>query len=496
MTSYSNSAPPTITGSRVVGGTINATSGTWSPTPSSFTYQWQRADDISGTNAEDITGATGATYTIDPLDTNKVLRVGVYPGDPVPQAPPTIAIPGTSKIRYTGNEGTVQGDGRYGLVYLTASRTTDLQTIKTLSPTTKVIAYKDPSACTNGGATSTSVSWNSPVSFEEAQAHDATVPTDEWLVYDAPVGGNPIWDPNHHVVPSPIDYFANVASPSYQGTALARVQATMTAPSPADFDGVFWDNCNPTYVQRSSIGAPSPRQPGYATPPGGGARVLFTDTLYRAGMLAFNTAVSDVLKTAGYYVVGNAGVSGDNDGSATNTWWTSVAPHLSGLNQEFWAQGPDGILFFNSPPSDWHGNYNNWLTIIDTAQNAGADFYGGGHGTMTDTAKMQYTKAAFLLKWDGGSGGALFWSPSPGTQSAFSTYWTSWVGTPSGAKTAVGGGWKRLYSNGIVIVNPNGAGGASITFPLGGSYFKPDGSSASSVTLTPTTAMILTTYAP
>ncbi len=83
MTGFANSAPPTITGNRVVGGTITASVGTWTPTPGGYNYQWQRADDISGTNLAVIPGATGATYTIDPTDTSKFLRVGVYPQEPV-----------------------------------------------------------------------------------------------------------------------------------------------------------------------------------------------------------------------------------------------------------------------------------------------------------------------------------------------------------------------------------------------------------------------------
>lgn len=84
MADWSNTTPPSISGSRVVGGTLTADPGVWSPAPSGYTYLWERADDVSGTNREVITGATGGTYTIDPLDTSKQIRVGVYPGDLIP----------------------------------------------------------------------------------------------------------------------------------------------------------------------------------------------------------------------------------------------------------------------------------------------------------------------------------------------------------------------------------------------------------------------------
>lgn len=51
-----NTARPTITGSPTVGGTLVASSGTWTPTPTSVTYQW-RADGTA------IAGATGASYS-------------------------------------------------------------------------------------------------------------------------------------------------------------------------------------------------------------------------------------------------------------------------------------------------------------------------------------------------------------------------------------------------------------------------------------------------
>ncbi|GGO69576.1 carboxypeptidase regulatory-like domain-containing protein [Nocardioides deserti] len=51
-----NTARPTITGTPVVGGTLVASAGTWTPAPASVTYQW-RAD---GTP---IAGATGASYS-------------------------------------------------------------------------------------------------------------------------------------------------------------------------------------------------------------------------------------------------------------------------------------------------------------------------------------------------------------------------------------------------------------------------------------------------
>ncbi|GAB4004158.1 hypothetical protein [Nocardioides ultimimeridianus] len=62
-------AAPTISGTAIVGRTLSAVTGTWSPTPS-FTYQWLRA-------GVPIPGATGATYRLVAADTGKQITAQV-----------------------------------------------------------------------------------------------------------------------------------------------------------------------------------------------------------------------------------------------------------------------------------------------------------------------------------------------------------------------------------------------------------------------------------
>ncbi|WP_334631068.1 hypothetical protein [Micromonospora sp. CPCC 205539] len=62
--------PPTISGRLVVGGTVTANPGGWTPTPTSYQYQWW-ADGVL------ITGATGATLRITPTLSGKRLSVAV-----------------------------------------------------------------------------------------------------------------------------------------------------------------------------------------------------------------------------------------------------------------------------------------------------------------------------------------------------------------------------------------------------------------------------------
>jgi hypothetical protein len=61
---------PSITGTRLSGHTLTAHRGTWSPAPSSYTYQWYRS-------GKAIKGATRATYKITSADRHHKLSVTV-----------------------------------------------------------------------------------------------------------------------------------------------------------------------------------------------------------------------------------------------------------------------------------------------------------------------------------------------------------------------------------------------------------------------------------
>jgi hypothetical protein len=71
-----NTAPPTISGSTVVGEVLTANPGTWTGSGITFTYLWSRCD-ASGGACTDITSATQSTYTLVTADAGKTLRVKV-----------------------------------------------------------------------------------------------------------------------------------------------------------------------------------------------------------------------------------------------------------------------------------------------------------------------------------------------------------------------------------------------------------------------------------
>jgi hypothetical protein len=69
-----STSAPAISGSAQQGQTLTESPGTWSGSPSSLTYQWQRCD-ATGTSCTDVSGATAATYVLGAGDVGARMRV-------------------------------------------------------------------------------------------------------------------------------------------------------------------------------------------------------------------------------------------------------------------------------------------------------------------------------------------------------------------------------------------------------------------------------------
>jgi hypothetical protein len=79
-----NSTDPTVSGTLLVGQQLTTTTGTWIDPDDdalTFTYQWRRADDASGTNAANIGGATTNNYTLGTADAHKFVSLTVTAND-------------------------------------------------------------------------------------------------------------------------------------------------------------------------------------------------------------------------------------------------------------------------------------------------------------------------------------------------------------------------------------------------------------------------------
>ena len=71
-----NTSAPTISGTARAGSTLTAADGTWSNSPTSFTYQWERCAS-DATACGDITSATSKTYVLVTGDVAHTVRVVV-----------------------------------------------------------------------------------------------------------------------------------------------------------------------------------------------------------------------------------------------------------------------------------------------------------------------------------------------------------------------------------------------------------------------------------
>ncbi len=72
----SNTALPKVSGSAVEAQTLTASEGSWTGSPSSYTYQWEDCNS-SGESCSNVSGATSSSYKLAPSDVGHTLRVVV-----------------------------------------------------------------------------------------------------------------------------------------------------------------------------------------------------------------------------------------------------------------------------------------------------------------------------------------------------------------------------------------------------------------------------------
>ena len=120
-----NTAPPTITGTAQQGKTLRAHNGTWTNSPTSFSYRWQRCA-ADGTGCSNIDNASNQTYRATSADVDRTLRVVVtasnHDGQTSANSQTTDVISANTPPKNTSAP-TISGAARVG-EELTASRGT------------------------------------------------------------------------------------------------------------------------------------------------------------------------------------------------------------------------------------------------------------------------------------------------------------------------------------------------------------------------------------
>lgn len=76
LSAPTNSSLPTISGTAAYANTLTAGNGSWTSSPTSYTYQWSRASS-SGGSYSNIAGATSSTYSLASADIGNYLKVTV-----------------------------------------------------------------------------------------------------------------------------------------------------------------------------------------------------------------------------------------------------------------------------------------------------------------------------------------------------------------------------------------------------------------------------------
>jgi hypothetical protein len=217
-----------------------------------------------------------------------------------------------------------------------------------------------------------------------------------------------------------------------------------------------------------------------------------TQPQWAAAMASFVSVVGHALRAKGYYVAVNApGYTMDDPRSGGGTldaaWWRQLAPSVDGFVNEYYVETPNGENKLRSSGEDFDQQWDGWQRLIGVAQRMHRDFIGLTYGASGDTRAMMYGRASFLLDWNGGS--SSFAYNTTDNSDPWNAAWTIDIGLPAGSKQRVGAGWLRRYTRGVALVNPSPSN--SQTFALGRGYRTSSGETVTSVTLDPTTSLIL-----
>ena len=365
----------------------------------------------------------------------------VQPGADAAEGP----TPGIGVIRWGTAYSAATGYDRYSYVDVTIG-----DAAKAGSLPTKSLVYMS--------GTSVQTSWSTGVSYQEALANN-------WLLKDA--NGQYLRNAQYGA------YVGDIGNSAYQQRFIDNVAGVL---SRNGNEGVHIDDVimTPTMLTGGVFPAKYP-----------------TQTAWEDAIVSFIRTVGQGLRSRGYYVLAQAigfipgDAPGSNDGTTNARFWSRLAPNVDALLSEYWMQLAAEPTRLRSSGNHWTQYWEGWLNQVNVAQSAGADFFAYMYGSSSSVNIMRYGKASFLLEWDGTGGGFVYQTSGD----PWNLEWTMDIGRPSGPRYQVGIGWRRDYSGGTVILNSSAS--ANQTFDLGGTYTRPDGTAVTSVTLAPTTALIL-----
>jgi hypothetical protein len=362
-------------------------------------------------------------------------------------ATPTTSA-GLSSMYLNSAQANAMGDtSRYQYVILQDYMYARIPAIKAANPNTKVLAYKNMVASSSDCSADAHPAQG--VSYCDAQTNHP-----DWFLHQ---NGQPFTLCEYSYL-----YWMDIGNAAYQQAWIDNVKASVRSDG---FDGVFMDDTNfhPAHCKD------------------GNKLEQYTDDQYGQAMAGFASQVGDAMKADNLLAVANMGA---------NPWTNSeeskalqVAPHLSAFFREHFMhwQSSIGGRFTGA-------NWSYVMAQMEAVENSTAYIANTYPESTTDTQTMRYGRASFLLAWNGRSDSASQVRPG-GNADPYNSEWGADVGTPIGTRTQAGVAWKRTFSGGIVVVNPDPAQTATVS--LGGSYLNQAGQTITSITLASGDAAIL-----
>jgi hypothetical protein len=173
-----NTAEPVISGTVATGDTLSTTNGSWSGSPTSYSYQWQQCA-TDGTSCSNISGATSNTYTVASGDARHTIEAQVTAtnanGSTMAAAPVVPLIDNFGGSSVDTNVWAVlnqQGDTSNNEIecYITAQTAEGSNTLTETAIVNSRPAPPTSGHCPSGTPNSTATSWDSGAVQEKATA--------------------------------------------------------------------------------------------------------------------------------------------------------------------------------------------------------------------------------------------------------------------------------------------------------------------------------------
>lgn len=338
-----------------------------------------------------------------------------------------------------------QEANRYQVLVLQASDGAMVAKLHAANPALKILMYDTPTWSTTSALAAT------PVTCTDYQADLANHPS--WFLTDK--NGNRIQRAGYAG-----DFLMDLGNPAYQQACIAQA---IGAAKHAGFDGIFYDGFDAALLWLVPAGVSSVKYP--------------TVSAWQAATSSFIAATVPAAHAQGVLVFGNIGGA-----TFTPGLWQQWAGVLDGAIEESWTDGRLGLAqqipdwpakLANIAWSDAHGKYalvHSWNTT------QAGNVYGLASMMLVANGRTSYSTS------NGNYVSAEAWYPEYSTAQQ--------LGAALGAYSKLSNGvYARQFASGMVLVNPTAK--TVPSFSLGGTYSGSGLTKVTSVSMGPTSGLIL-----